>query len=365
MEFEVTKDKNLISFLGEGKNKPYVFDINTGVLYSLRSQPLRNMPSTLQGYLNRHNENNPILFLMSRMIDHVYSFSGTHSFHCDVYTNNVNLFLIADKLNSIGYTITSADYCNFYPSTLEVIGENFKEFAKYFAENEDVTIGSFINNEMPSIWARNHNIEVNEIFTIRFINNLMSSNYSTEQLNYLIHAICRGVVYYYTDNRGEIDHWSLLRDFDEYFRLCEVLEIKYEKDFFRGVINAKRMYITYRKEFDAKALKKNYEKHNFNFESEDFVIVIPQTAEDFKDEATQQNNCVYSCYLEEVINGKTSVVFIRKKDNPQKSFITCEVNNRGQIRQYLYRFNNNVRDKSTKEYQFKIDFQNWLNENWE
>ena len=365
MEFEVTKDKNLISFLGEGKNKPYVFDVNTGILYSMRSQPLKNMPSTLSGYLGRHNEDNPVIFLMRKMIDSSYNFGGYYSFHCDIYTNNANLFIIADKLNSIGYTISNEDYSNFYPNVLETIGENFKEFAKYFTENEDVSIRSFLNDEMPTIWAKKHNIEINEIFTTRFIDNIMSKGYTAEQINYLIHAICRGVVYYYTDKRGEIDYWSLLRDFDDYFHLCEVLEMKYEKDFFRGMINARRAYLVYRKEFDSKAIKKNYEKHNFNFESDDFTIVIPQTPEDFKNEATQQNNCVYSCYLEEVVNGRTNVVFIRKKDEPQKSFITCEIDNKGNIRQYLYRYNNRVTNKDTAEYQFRNDFQKWLNENWE
>ena len=365
MEFTVTKDKNLISFLGEGKSKPYVFDVNTGILYSMRSQPLKNLPSTLQGYLNRHNEDNPILFLMRKMVDNVYSFGATWSFRCNIYTTNANLFVIADKLNSIGYTIKPSDYSSFYSEPLKTIDDNFKEFAKYYAETENASIHSFISDMMPTLWAKKHGIEINEVFTLDFVNRIQRENYTETQIKYIVNAVRRGALYFYMDNRGNFCYWDFLNDFGEYFRICDTLELKYEKDFFRGMINARRTYITYKKEFSAKAIQKNYEKHNFNFETDDFIVVIPQTADDFKNEAEQQRNCVYSCYLDAVINGDTNVVFIRKKDSPEKSFITCEISHNGQIRQYLYRHNQGVYDNDSKEYQFRLDYQKWLNENWE
>jgi hypothetical protein len=47
---------------------------------------------------------------------------------------------------------------------------------------------------------------------------------------------------------------------------------------------------------------------------------------------------VFSMYLDKVVNGETHVVFVRRKDNPTQSLITCEVRN-GRILQFLERYN--------------------------
>ena len=46
--------------------------------------------------------------------------------------------------------------------------------------------------------------------------------------------------------------------------------------------------------------------------------------------------------MEQVCNGYTHVVCVRKKSEPDKPFITCEVGNDGLIRQYLYAYNRHV-----------------------
>lgn len=365
MEFEVTKDKNLVSFLGEGKNKPYVFDVNTGILYSMQSKPLKNMPTTLQGYINRHNEDNAILFLMSTMLNSTYRFGEGWTFRLTAFANHKDLFMLVDKLNSIGYKPNHKDYSEFYPQSLNMINEYFKDFAKYYNEVDEGTIYDFIISRIPALWAESHGIEINEMFNLDFVSRLIEENFAAEQLKYVINTICRGALYFYMMDNGELVFYEFLRDIKEYFRICEVLDMKYEKDFFRGLINAKRAYQTYKEDFDNKSIQIQYQKHNFNYENDEFEIIVPQTTKDFKNEADQQHNCVYSCYLRMVIRGETNVVFIRKKNNPNKSFITCEITNKGTIKQYLYKFNESVKDKSSSEYQFKLDLQNWLNENWE
>ena len=44
-------------------------------------------------------------------------------------------------------------------------------------------------------------------------------------------------------------------------------------------------------------------------------------------------------YMEEVVNGTTHVVVIRRKNNLNTPYITCEVSLGGNIKQYLTRFN--------------------------
>ena len=71
---------------------------------------------------------------------------------------------------------------------------------------------------------------------------------------------------------------------------------------------------------------------------------------------------VNTMYLQKVVENKTRVVFIRQKSNPTESYITCEVDNNGNIRQYLTKYNYQPQDESA--IQFKTLYQDYLNNVW-
>lgn len=98
------------------------------------------------------------------------------------------------------------------------------------------------------------------------------------------------------------------------------------------------------------------------FENENFTILIPTTADEFKKEADYQQNCVFRMYYPKVKDCETHVVFIRRKSDIDTPYITCEVSNRGGIVQYLTRFNNIVTDDDAKA--FKIAYQAYLREHF-
>lgn len=56
----------------------------------------------------------------------------------------------------------------------------------------------------------------------------------------------------------------------------------------------------------------------------DYIIKVPESKNDFLDEACQQHNCLAG-YVSTFINGACLIAFLRKKDNPDKSFVTLEV----------------------------------------
>ena len=68
--------------------------------------------------------------------------------------------------------------------------------------------------------------------------------------------------------------------------------------------------------------------------------------QDIKDEAVSQNNCVAS-YIDEVIDGKCHILFLRKKDKPNESLVTIEVRN-NRIVQAKRRFNEDVTSEDQK-----------------
>ncbi len=53
-----------------------------------------------------------------------------------------------------------------------------------------------------------------------------------------------------------------------------------------------------------------------------YTIIVPKTMEEFTDEGRQQNNCVGSYYHGEMAENKQIIYFIRRKSNPNKSYIT-------------------------------------------
>ena len=47
---------------------------------------------------------------------------------------------------------------------------------------------------------------------------------------------------------------------------------------------------------------------------------------DLADEGIQQNNCVGYYYNDSIERGDNCIFFLRKKDKPEKSYITCRYN---------------------------------------
>lgn len=75
-------------------------------------------------------------------------------------------------------------------------------------------------------------------------------------------------------------------------------------------------------------LQKQLQKLNFinGLEFDDYVVVVPQTIEDKADEGKQQNNCVGYYYDSSIIRGENLIYFLRKKNKPNKSYMTCRYN---------------------------------------
>lgn len=75
----------------------------------------------------------------------------------------------------------------------------------------------------------------------------------------------------------------------------------------------------------------------------DYVIVFPKSEKDFIEEGNMQHNCVGS-YPRRVKSKDCIIFFIRKKDTPNKSFITAECTKRG-LGQFYYSNNRPVNDE--------------------
>lgn len=59
---------------------------------------------------------------------------------------------------------------------------------------------------------------------------------------------------------------------------------------------------------------------------DEHIVIVPQNIKDLQEEGNQQRNCVGHYYNDSIICGINKIYFIRKKDNPNVSFITCRYN---------------------------------------
>ena len=95
-----------------------------------------------------------------------------------------------------------------------------------------------------------------------------------------------------------------------------------------------------------KYLKESFEKvskhwDKYKFEDEDYIIITPKEPADLAKEGLELHHCVKG-YTERVINKKTNIVFIRKKEEIEKPFFTVEITNDDTIQQIHGFCNRNV-----------------------
>lgn len=81
----------------------------------------------------------------------------------------------------------------------------------------------------------------------------------------------------------------------------------------------------------------------------EYVIVLPQTAKDIIDEGIQQRHCVGS-YARSVCEGRSIIVFMRRKSSPNTPLITIALNNDYNVTQALMACNRPVTNPSMHKF---------------
>ena len=86
----------------------------------------------------------------------------------------------------------------------------------------------------------------------------------------------------------------------------------------------------------------------------DYCFIVPTTPKELIDEGEQQHNCVGSYYNDSMSEGIGFIYFIRKKNEPEKSYITCyfDVYTKKTV-EARYKFNDEVFKEEDKKAVFK------------
>lgn len=151
---------------------------------------------------------------------------------------------------------------------------------------------------------------------------------------------------------------NMIRD---YYNMCMEMygTVKVEPNIVSNYIQICYLYKCYKEKNYNNILKKNNDKKFLYFEKDEIIAFPLLSKEDFHKEAEAQHNCVERLYMDKVVNNETYIIAIRKKNNPETSYITCEVTHDGIIRQYLLSCNRSPFDDSSAT-KFKKEYQNYI-----
>lgn len=143
----------------------------------------------------------------------------------------------------------------------------------------------------------------------------------------------------------------IIQEIYDYAKMMKQISNKfdrYPRNFLTTHKIACRNYNRLKKEFPEELFQKRINK-KYECSFDDYIFIYPKSTQDIKDEAVHQNNCVAS-YIDKVIDGECHILFLRKKNKPNDSLVTIELQN-DQVVQAKRKFN----DPVSKEEQEIID----------
>lgn len=105
------------------------------------------------------------------------------------------------------------------------------------------------------------------------------------------------------------------------------------------------LWMKYKK--DLLIFENSKEHEELAYSNKDYCIMTPKSAQDLLDEAVNNNSCLAS-YISKIAKKETLVVFLRRKEDPEETFITIEVKDKKimQVEGYSnrYYFDNSVKE---------------------
>ena len=363
--FEITKDRNLLSIrLYEAQTTPYVLDINTGIFLGQQGKPIKTTPKYWRENLcgAKCNADHPlrnIIYALYVVAEHYYNVATVFRDRAEW----LKMLRLSDRFQSIGYTMDYDSISNL--RRIDISDADFKAFAKYLKDHPNASYSEWESSVKFDKWCAEHNLTINEHFTRPMAEMLYARSGSIDDndLKWYAYYLTRGLYDFggFIQSRNSVMGW--IRTYLEKVRA--IGQEPQKGDFIRLYTDAVRTYELRKVEFDNRAIAEhqNSKLHALQFEDDNFIVRVPMTSAEVIDEGVAQGNCVGRLYLPCLIDHSLHIVFVRRKSDPETSYITCEVHNNGSIGQYLLRRNQYV-DRNTPEHEFREKYQNFLNENW-
>lgn len=372
----VTKDKNIVEFIPDGKTNGYVLDINTGILYGLKGKPVENYPAFVvkaSNELENKGNDNTIMIVKNFNIIRNCRCEYSYQFNMDMRAiRQTGVLLLVDKIiNAVGNV--SLYHSNF--ESLKYVETHFSDFIKYM-KNEEIYPHDSLDRKYQNFqqWHINfglikkYKMENDTQFTKDIMLGFLKRGMMEEKNINILLWYLRNQLNTFFGNQL----YTCRDHLETYIKMCEELNRPLEKGNFLSVYNAiKREYDLRKAEINTRKLAEKYSEHSkvWEFETNKYYVKIPQTPEDFIKEGQENCNCVGG-YVERVLNSNylCYVCFVREKENPNKAFITADilVNRDGvpYVNQFLLKHNQSIFFNEELA-ELRRQFETWVVENWD
>ena len=367
------KEKNIITIVKDGNE--YRYDINTGILYGKKGTPRRTSPlrKCEIEYLNYHygtsaNNNDWILYLFTDFLSRNSYFGENY-----IYKDSISFFEYLYL--ATGKRIAPKSYMTVNNLTEDIffVKNNSKSFINYVKKYNNNThsilyLPNLINSYkmellLNKIIKEFPILDKNDTYIKNIISELANDRkIDDNQLHFVLEIYTKYMMLF----RNQ--YYSIMVILKQYFKHCDELNYPYKNkgDFFKTANDMEQIYLIKKQERDAKQLKENYKPYisKIQYENENYIIVIPTKEKDFEEEGKNQHNCVYRLYYPEMTETEPNslIVFIRKKNDISKSYITCEIDNKdGRIKQFLLACN---QYPVGEDLAFQYEYQSFLTKNF-
>ena len=334
--FDIKKDKNLIHIhrVDSTSARNYVYDINTDTFTNVKTG---NTVKTIPG-----------LRLAIRLDSGVAKCLLEFALNYPTISQKTEKIKLYDTIYNIN---PNAGCCHSIIAGTEL--KRLQAAVKIYSKTVNRPLfANFFRTYKEEIARKAYSqiLQINDLSSkdIAFLDEISSQLHTTNNNKTL------RLIYQWWKNEGEwgCSYYSFASLILHFLNKAAVLSYTPQKlHFYEQYTQVSKAYELYKEEHDKTLLTEWYAKFNLRFSNDLFEVVIPQSKQDFVDEAAEQHNCVFRSYYPKVIDHETLVVFIRRKEDINNPYITCEISpHDGQIIQYLKQYNFRPTNKNSLDF---------------
>lgn len=368
----INKNKNFFEFINSENGKLYArIDINSGNVYGKTDRTVVNTPSGLKDALFDNRYKSLTLYYLDYIAYHKNSYYAKNLSHDERHLKVLSLLDRLDNLNVIENireeTYYTPSLANLPEKDLDILIKNFKKLTALLKDKPCHYFDTYVKILKAENAKQQYNIPDNADENL--IHNFLSLVEKYPNYIDVIHYYCFKTkladflsdTYYDGCGRG-------CRYIENLLDWCKDLGIEKPektKAFIQYYVDIKNAYMTAKEKIDKEKMACHYAKQKtaLSFDTDNYTVIIPTCGDDLVQEGIRQNNCV-GTYVNKVVKGSTYVVFVRRKDNVNKNFITCEVQTDGYIKQFLLAHNRSISYSDVELQNLKKEYQLHLRNNW-
>lgn len=368
----INKNKNFFEFIDSENGKLYArIDINSGNVYGKTDRVVVNTPSGLKDTIFDNRKKSLTLAYLDYIAFHKNSYYAKNLAHD---ARNLKVLSLLDRLDNLGVIDDVAEE-SYYVSSLynidndgiDFLNKNFKKLVELLKKQPHEYFMQYIRIMEAEAVKQKYDIpEDAEEALVNGFSKLLKKypNYG-EAIHYYCFK-CKMPTFFsdvFYDGNGKT-----IYAIERLLEWCKALGIEKPektKAFIQYYVDIKNAYEIAKERISKEKIAYNYSKHAnaLNFENDNYTVVLPTCGNDLVQEGIRQRNCVGG-YVDRIVDGRTYVVFVRRKDDVGKNFITCEVTNSGYINQFLLACNRSIDYYDTELQNLKKEYQRHLLNNW-